>query len=77
MEAEVLDLRGMACPLPVLSTKKALAKKAAGDVVEVLTDDPHAVPDIRLFCEQSGHILVAQEMQADGKTTKHVVKHRP
>lgn len=77
MEAEVLDLRGMACPLPVLRTKKALAKKAAGDVVEVLTDDPHAVPDIQLFCEQSGHILVAQEMQADGKTTKHVVKHRP
>ena len=58
MEAEVLDLRGLACPLPVLRTKKALAKKAAGDVVEVLTDDPHAVP-------------------ADGKTTKHVVKHRP
>ena len=51
--SDALNLTGMLCPMPVLKTKKALAKVGAGDVVTVLTDDPHAVEDLRLFCEQS------------------------
>ena len=48
--SDALNLTGMLCPMPVLKTKKALAKVGAGDVVTVLTDDPHAVEDLRLFC---------------------------
>ncbi|MFL9828783.1 sulfurtransferase TusA family protein, partial [Rhodoplanes sp. SY1] len=37
-----LDLRGLKCPLPALKTKKALARLAAGSVVEVACTDPMA-----------------------------------
>ena len=74
---DALDLRGMLCPMPVLKTKKALAKVSAGTEVTVLTDDPHAVADLRLFCEQSGHVLVRQEPEADHPgVTVHVIRHR-
>ena len=75
--SDALNLTGMLCPMPVLKTKKALAKVAAGDVVTVLTDDPHAVEDLRLFCEQSGHVLLSQKpVEGSAGVTEHQIQHR-
>ncbi len=40
MAAEVLDLRGLKCPLPALFAKRALSRASAGAQIEILTDDP-------------------------------------
>lgn len=72
-DAEV-DARGLRCPLPILRAKKALAKLASGQIVSVLTTDPHAADDFRAFCEQTGNVLLGQR-QADGLTT-HVIRRR-
>lgn len=75
--SDALNLTGMLCPMPVLKTKKALAKVGAGDVVAVLTDDPHAVEDLRLFCEQSGHVLLSQKaVEGSAGVTEHQIRHR-
>ena len=75
--SNALNLTGMLCPMPVLKTKKALAKVGAGDVVTVLTDDPHAVEDLRLFCEQSGHVLLSQQAEeGSAGVTEHQIRHR-
>jgi tRNA 2-thiouridine synthesizing protein A len=54
-EIEVLDLRGLKCPLPALMTRKALAKAAPGVKLTVLADDPMAVVDIPHMCHGEGH----------------------
>ena len=54
----VLDVKGLACPLPVLRAKKAIKPVPPGEVLEVLATDPGAVPDFEAFCRTTGHHLV-------------------
>lgn len=68
MAAERLDVRGTKCPIPVLRAKRALANAAAGSLVEVLADDPHAPADLEVFSRQAGHRVVREETLPDGAT---------
>jgi tRNA 2-thiouridine synthesizing protein A len=54
-EAEILDARGLRCPLPVLKMEKRLAQMPAGTRLVVLATDPMAKVDIPLHCKQNGH----------------------
>lgn len=74
MMSEALDFCGLVCPMPVLKTKKALARLAPGEILEVLTDDPHAVGDIELFARQSGHTLICQRKEGD--ITRHSLRKK-
>ena len=56
-----LDLRGLACPLPVLKARKALIGLAPGKRLLVEASDPLAAVDIPHFCREAGHTLVATE----------------
>mgnify|MGYP002527130632 CR=1 FL=1 len=40
-----LDVKGLACPLPVLRAKKALKALDPGEELEVLATDPGSVED--------------------------------
>jgi len=52
---EVLDARGLKCPLPVLKLEKRLARLPGGAALTVLATDPIAKIDIPLYCAQHGH----------------------
>lgn len=52
------DASGMACPLPVIKTKKALGEIAAGQILRVITTDPGSVQDIASLASQTGHQLL-------------------
>jgi tRNA 2-thiouridine synthesizing protein A len=54
----VLDVKGLACPLPVLKAKKRLKDLEPGDELEVLATDPSAVEDFKAFAELTGHKLL-------------------
>ena len=54
-EPEVIDARGLKCPLPVLKMEKRLASLAPGAALVVLATDPMAKVDIPLYCRQHGH----------------------
>jgi tRNA 2-thiouridine synthesizing protein A len=56
---ELLDTRGLLCPLPVLRAQKRLAHMNAGAVLRVLASDPLARLDFPRFCEESGHRLLS------------------
>lgn len=60
-DEDVLDARGLLCPLPVLKAAKRLRSLAPGAVLEMLSDDPAAVIDVPHFCAEAGHELIAQE----------------
>jgi tRNA 2-thiouridine synthesizing protein A len=54
-EPEILDARGLKCPLPVLKMEKRLAQVPPGHRLTVLATDPMAKIDIPLHCRQQGH----------------------
>jgi tRNA 2-thiouridine synthesizing protein A len=70
---QVLDTKGLNCPLPILKAKKALGGIAAGEQLEIHATDPGAVADFEAFCRQTGHELVSSNR--DGDVHKFVIKH--
>ncbi len=52
---EVLDCKGLSCPMPMLKTKKALQKLSSGQILEVLSTDPGSKNDIPSMCKKEGH----------------------
>lgn len=55
--SEILDLRGLKCPLPAMLAKKALARLPSSTVLTVLADDPLATVDIPHMCHDEGHAV--------------------
>ena len=49
----MVDGRGLACPMPLLKTKLALREVAIGESLYVVATDPNSQADIRAFCQQS------------------------
>ena len=58
-----LDLVGLLCPLPVLKSRKALARMRPGERLTVIASDPLAAIDIPHMCVEDGHRLVEQRRE--------------
>lgn len=69
-----VDARGLQCPLPLLKAKKGLNGLSAGALLRVLSTDPGSVRDFRVFCEQSGNILLESD-DSDGTYAFLIRKH--
>jgi tRNA 2-thiouridine synthesizing protein A len=74
MADKTLDLKGLACPLPILKTRKALSGLPKGATLEVFATDPGSVPDFSAFCETTGNRMVEQD-EANG-VYRFVIEHR-
>ena len=70
--ADVLDARGLKCPLPVLKLEKRLRSLPPGVELIVLATDPIAKIDIPLYCRRQGYALTLVE--AEGVLRFAVVK---
>lgn len=68
----VLDVKGLACPLPILRTKKALKLIPINGTLTVLATDPGSVEDMKLFCQQTGNELL--ESLAEGGVFTYVIR---
>lgn len=68
MADQVLDAKGLNCPLPILKAKKALKSMDAGTTLEVVSTDPGSVADFAAFCRTTGNELVEQT-EGDGVWT--------
>lgn len=62
---DILDARGLLCPLPVLKARKRLQTVASGALLTLWADDPAAVIDVPHFCAEAGHKLIEHD-QANG-----------
>ena len=56
--SEFLDTKGLACPLPVLKTRRILRKMAEGDILTVEATDPASVIDFTHFCNTTNNEMV-------------------
>ena len=61
MTEEIMDLRGLKCPLPTLRVKKKLSTLRPGDLVVAECTDPMAAIDIPHLVRQTGDTLEAKE----------------
>jgi len=72
MADQVLDAKGLNCPLPILKAKKALKDVPMGGTLQVIATDPGAVKDFEAFCRTTGNELV--ESNEDDKVFNFVIK---
>ena len=63
-----LDASNMACPLPIIKAKKAVAALNVGQILKIIATDPGSVKDFSAFCTQTGHELV-DSAESDGVYT--------
>lgn len=62
---KLLDAKGLACPMPIVKTKKALNELDAGDVLEVHATDKGSKADLTAWTKSGGHTLL-QDKEEDG-----------
>lgn len=73
MADQVLDTKGLNCPLPILKAKKALKGLNVGQTLEIQATDPGAVKDFEAFCRSTGNELLEQHQ--NGGTYVFVIKN--
>lgn len=52
---QVVDVKGLACPMPVVRTKKGMDALQSGEVLEVHSTDKGAIKDIPAWAQAGGH----------------------
>ncbi|MBG9828220.1 MULTISPECIES: sulfurtransferase TusA family protein [Bacillus] len=62
---QVLDAKGLACPMPMVRTKKAMDTLQTGEVLEVHVTDKGSVKDIPAWANKGGHDIVKHVEEAD------------
>jgi len=72
MADQVLDAKGLNCPLPILRAKKALKDVPVGGTLQVLATDPGAVKDFEAFCRTTGNELL--ESKEENKVFSFVIR---
>jgi tRNA 2-thiouridine synthesizing protein A len=55
-----VDARGLACPLPILRAKKALAEMQSGQILKIVCTDKGSIRDFQAFSKQTGNELLRQ-----------------
>lgn len=58
---KMIDCKGMACPLPVVTAKKAAEELNSGDVLTILVDNEIAVQNLQRFASHKGFQSSAEE----------------
>ncbi|SMF91396.1 TusA-related sulfurtransferase [Paenibacillus uliginis N3/975] len=55
---KVLDAKGLACPMPIVKTKKAMNDLEVGQVLEIHSTDQGAKNDLAAWAKSSGNELL-------------------
>ncbi|PLT30924.1 sulfurtransferase TusA family protein [Peribacillus deserti] len=68
----ILDAKGLACPMPIVKTKKAMNDLGAGQVIEVQATDKGSTADLKAWATRMGHHYLGTI--EDGDILKHYVR---
>lgn len=66
---KLLDAKGLACPMPIVRTKKAMNELEPGQVIEVQATDKGSLADIKAWAKSSGNQYLGTFEEGD------VLKH--
>ncbi|GGI13289.1 sulfurtransferase TusA family protein [Gottfriedia solisilvae] len=62
---KVLDAKGLACPMPIVKTKKEINELKSGEILEIHATDKGAKNDLAAWSKSSGHELIKHEVDDD------------
>lgn len=62
---KVLDAKGLACPMPIVKTRKAMNDLHTGQVLEIHVTDKGAKADLAAWSKSGGHELVETAEEND------------
>lgn len=69
---EIVDAKGLACPMPIVKTRKAIKELEAGQVLAVFATDKGSKADIQAWAESSGHDYLGTIEEGD--VLKHYIR---
>ncbi|MFD1608710.1 sulfurtransferase TusA family protein [Oceanobacillus luteolus] len=55
---KVLDAKGLACPMPIVRTKKAINELVSGQILEIHATDQGSKSDLTAWAKSGGHELL-------------------
>jgi tRNA 2-thiouridine synthesizing protein A len=70
---QVLDAKGLSCPLPILKTKKAVETLAKDQVLKVETTDPGSKNDMASWAKRTGNEILKVD-EGSGTFTFYIKK---
>jgi len=70
---QVLDAKGLSCPLPILKTKKAVEALSKDQVLKVETTDPGSKSDMASWAKRTGNEILRTE-EHSGTFTFYIKK---
>lgn len=60
-----LDLKGLACPMPIVKVSKGIKEVEVGQVLKAVTTDPGALTDFPAWANTSGNEIVDTVTEGD------------
>jgi TusA-related sulfurtransferase len=69
---KILDLKGLACPMPVVKVSKGIKEIEVGQVLRAVTTDPGALTDFPAWANTTGNEIIKTE--TEGKETSFYIK---
>jgi tRNA 2-thiouridine synthesizing protein A len=70
--SKTFDLKGLACPMPVVKVSKGIKEVAVGQVIEAISTDPGSLTDIPAWARTSGNEILKTDQ--DGKEIRFLIK---
>lgn len=68
----VLDAKGLACPMPIVKTKKEMSNLEPGQVMEIQATDKGSTADIKAWASSTGHQYLGTA--EEGELLKHYLR---
>ncbi|KOF08895.1 hypothetical protein AC739_17940 [Planococcus glaciei] len=69
---QILDAKGLACPMPIVRTKKAMKDLEPGQVIEVQATDKGSLADMKAWAKSSGNQYLGSS--EEGNVLKHYLR---
>lgn len=67
-----LDAKGLACPMPIVKTKKAFAGLKPGEIIEVQATDQGSISDLKAWAKSADHDYLGTD--EEGPLIKHYIR---
>jgi tRNA 2-thiouridine synthesizing protein A len=71
---QIIDARGLSCPMPIVKTAQAVKTIPPGGLVELLATDPGSIKDLAAWCRATGNELI--EQTSDGALYRFVIRRK-
>ncbi|KWZ64671.1 sulfurtransferase TusA family protein [Bacillus altitudinis] len=68
----ILDAKGLACPMPIVKTKKQMNELLPGDVLEVQATDKGSTADLAAWSKSAGHEFLGTKVE--GQVLHHLIR---